>query len=100
MAVMKDASDESTAREHRQRVLKGATIIIDLSKSEISCTIRNQHSNGAELRVPLGVEIPTEFTLYVPTDGVAYYSKVRWRRGERVGVQFTGSGPKPKHHYG
>jgi hypothetical protein len=97
---MTDDPNKSAPREHRQRVLKGATIIIDLSKSEISCTIRNQHSNGAELRVPWGADIPAEFTLYVPTDGISYYANVRWRRGDRVGVQFTGSGPKPKHHYG
>jgi hypothetical protein len=65
--IMTNTSYELAPREHRHRVLKGATIIVDLSKSEISCTIRNQHSNGAELRVPLGANIPAEFTLYVPT---------------------------------
>ncbi|RVD67214.1 PilZ domain-containing protein, partial [Mesorhizobium sp. M4A.F.Ca.ET.029.04.2.1] len=37
---------------------------------------------------------------YVPVDGVAYRSEVRWRRNDRVGVQFCGTEPKPKLHYG
>jgi hypothetical protein len=87
-------------RKHRQRVLKGATIILSINHSEISCTMRNQHESGAELKVPLGVGIPAEFLLYVPADGVAYRSVVRWRKNDRIGIQFTGTQSKPKLHYG
>jgi hypothetical protein len=52
------------ARERRQRVLKGATIIVSASKSEISCVVRNQHPYGAELRVFLDTQLPEHFTLY------------------------------------
>ncbi|MDW6020665.1 PilZ domain-containing protein [Mesorhizobium sp. BAC0120] len=87
-------------REHRQRVLKGAAILIDVNTSEIRCTVRNMHSHGAELRVPLGVHIPAEFLLYVPVDGIGYKSVVRWREQDRVGVLFVGTAPKPSWHYG
>jgi hypothetical protein len=87
-------------REHRQRVLKGATILIDVSTSEIRCTVRNMHSQGAELRVPLGAQIPPEFLLYVPVDGIGYKSVVRWRQQDRMGVTFVGTAPKPSWHYG
>jgi hypothetical protein len=87
-------------RKHRQRVLKGATIILSINQSEISCTMRNQHDGGAELKVPMDAGIPAEFLLYVPVDGVAYRSVVRWRKNDRIGVQFTGIAPKPKLHYG
>ncbi|MER8955397.1 PilZ domain-containing protein [Mesorhizobium sp. M0045] len=87
-------------RDHRQRVLKRATIIISITSSEISCTMRNQHASGAELKLPAETRIPTEFLLYVPVDGVAYRSVVRWRKNEKVGVQFTGVEPKPRLHYG
>ncbi|WP_027155599.1 PilZ domain-containing protein [Mesorhizobium sp. WSM2561] len=87
-------------RARRQRVLKGATIIINITKSEISCTMRNRHAGGAELNVPAETRIPNEFLLYVPVDGVAYRSIVRWRKNEKVGVQFTGAEPKPRLHYG
>lgn len=87
-------------RERRQRVLKGAAILIDVNTSEIKCTVRNMHEHGAELRVPLGTYIPSEFLLYVAVDGIGYRSIVRWRSGDRVGVMFTGTEPKPHWHYG
>lgn len=87
-------------REHRQRVLKGASILAGISNSEIKCVIRNMHAHGAELRVPLGAAVPNEFLLYVPVDGIGYRSVVRWRRDDRVGVLFTGAEPKPHWHYG
>jgi hypothetical protein len=34
--------------------------------------------------------------LFVPADGVAYQAVVRWRKKERLGVQFYGTAPKPK----
>jgi hypothetical protein len=87
-------------RQRRQRVLKGATIITSISNSEISCSIRNQNAGGAELKVPVEAQVPEHFVLYVPTDGVAYRSVLRWRRNDRIGVQFTGTVPKPRLHYG
>ncbi|MGX7872594.1 PilZ domain-containing protein [Mesorhizobium sp. ORM6] len=87
-------------REHRPRVLKGATIITGIQNSEVSCMMRNQHANGAELKIPIEARVPDRFLLYVPLDGVAYRSEVRWRRNDRIGVQFTGTESKPKLHYG
>ncbi|RVD57599.1 PilZ domain-containing protein [Mesorhizobium sp. M2D.F.Ca.ET.185.01.1.1] len=87
-------------REHRQRVLKGAAIITSITNSEISCSIRNQHAGGAELKVPVEARVPPEFLLYVPVDGVAYRCVMRWRKNERIGVQFTGTETKPRLHYG
>ena len=87
-------------RDHRTRVLKGASIIINMAKSEIPCTLRNQHANGAELKIAGEIALPARFTLYVAADGVAYESEIRWRRGDRVGVRFLGRGPKPRLHYG
>jgi hypothetical protein len=52
---------------------------------------------AAELICP---STPAEFLLYVPVDGVAYRSILRWREKDRVGIQFTGTEPKPKLHYG
>lgn len=87
-------------REHRPRVLKGGSIITGIQNSEVAVTLRNQHAGGAELKIPLEARVPDRFLLYVPLDGVAYRCEVRWRRNDRVGVQFTGTEPKPKLHYG
>jgi hypothetical protein len=87
-------------REHRQRVLKGASILLGIKNSEINCTIRNMNKDGAELRVAAEARVPKEFLLYVPNDGVAYRAVLRWRKQDRCGVMFTGTEPKPHWHYG
>ena len=89
-----------TDREHRKRVLKGASILQGIDQSEIACTVRNMHEHGAELIVPPTAAVPDTFLLYVPTDGIGYRSQVRWRRGDRIGVQFLGREAKPSWHYG
>ncbi len=93
-------TDENLRREHRQRVLKGASIIGDVNTSEISCTVRNMHSKGAELRVPADVVVPDDFLLYIPTDAKGFRSVVRWRTKDRVGVEFLAEEAKPHWHYG
>lgn len=92
--------DAEHRREHRRRVLKGASILTGINNSEIQVTVRNMHEHGAELRIPLGVQVPNEFLLYVSVDGKGYRSVVRWRHGDRVGIMFTGTEPKPSWHYG
>ena len=93
-------AENELRNKHRQRVLKGATILLGLTNSEVKCTVRNMHAGGAELKVPIDARVPDEFLLYVPVDGIAYRSEVCWRRNDRVGVKFTGTEPKPKLHYG
>jgi hypothetical protein len=97
---MSISAEQNREREHRHRVLKGASILQGINDNEIKVTVRNMHEHGAELRVPTGVQIPSEFLLYVPIDGIGYRSVVRWRNGDRIGVQFTGREPKPHWHYG
>jgi hypothetical protein len=87
-------------RPRRHRVLKGASILSGIDKSEISCTVRNMHEHGAELRVPAEMAVPAEFLLYIPVDRTAYRCELRWRIGQRAGVRFLGTAPKPHWHYG
>ena len=93
-------ADNELRNKHRQRVLKGATILLGLTNSEVKCTVRNMHAGGAELKVPIDARVPDEFLLYVPVDGIGYKAIVRWRRDDRIGVEFTGTAPKPHWHYG
>ncbi|TPN81519.1 PilZ domain-containing protein [Mesorhizobium sp. CU2] len=93
-------AEDHNRSQHRQRVLKGATIITGVTNSEVKCTVRNMHSKGAELKVPIEARVPDEFLLYVPIDGIGYKAVVRWRREDRMGVEFVGTEPKPRWHYG
>lgn len=97
---MTESEHQQERRLHRQRVLKGASILNGVSQSEISCTVRNMHKDGAELRVSPEAMVPAHFLLYVAVDGIAYQCELRWRTGDRAGVQFTGTAPKPHWHYG
>ncbi|TGU68390.1 PilZ domain-containing protein, partial [Mesorhizobium sp. M1C.F.Ca.ET.144.01.1.1] len=54
----------------------------------------------AELQVSIDARVPNEFLLYIPTDGVGYKAVVQWRRGDKLGVMFLGTEPKPHWHYG
>ena len=92
--------DTKPAREHRRRVLKGASILSGINNSIVQCTIRNMHDKGAELVVPAEARVPQEFLLYVPVDSTAYRATLRWRKLDRCGVQFSGTEPKPYWHYG
>lgn len=94
------AVEAEQRREHRQRVLKGAAILTGITNSEVTCTVRNMHNNGAEIRVPLDARVPPEFLLYVSVDGIAYQARVAWRAGDRIGLTFHGTEPKPHWHYG
>ncbi|WP_434722060.1 PilZ domain-containing protein [Mesorhizobium sp. RIZ17] len=84
---------ETERRLHaREFVLKEATIIANGVR--IGCSVRNQHEQGAELRVGADVEIPDRFLLEVPADDMAYRALVRWRRNDRVGVALYSNAPK------
>ncbi|MHB0953441.1 MAG: PilZ domain-containing protein [Allorhizobium sp.] len=97
---MEDTVVPKPPRAHRPRVLKRATIIISATNSEITCTVRNMHAEGAELKIDEYAALPGSFLLYVPTDGTAYSCELCWRQRQRVGVRFHGTLPKPKWHYG
>lgn len=97
---MDDGVTGKGRRDRRNRVLKRATIITAISQSEVACVIRNQSAGGAELVVMPEERVPEEFLLYVPVDGVAYRCVLRWRKNDRVGVEFRGTEPKPPFHYG
>ena len=94
------AEPQERQREHRHRVLKGASIIQGINDSEIKVTIRNLNAGGAELRVPLGAQVPSEFLLYIPIDRAGYRCSVCWRNGDRIGIQFIEKAAKPHWHYG
>ena len=61
----------------------GGTIVIDVK-------IRDMSATGAILRMPLNVNLPENFSLLVVADGKFYPAEKRWRKGERLVIQFVG----------
>lgn len=73
----------------RQRVLKSGKIIFNDGSSVVDCVIRNLSVAGARLEVPTTVGLPPEFTLLDAHSGRTYTAKVRWRRSDIMGVEFS-----------
>lgn len=73
----------------RRRVLKSAKIVFADGAMVVDCVIRNLSVGGARLEVPTTMAIPHNFTLLDTHTGRRYNATLAWRRGERMGVEFS-----------
>jgi two-component system cell cycle response regulator len=74
-------------RSHdRKATLLPARIISDGRSME--CAVRDVSAGGARLRVAEPGAVPAEFQLIFQQTGEFRRAKVRWRRGQYVGVAF------------
>ena len=71
----------------RQRILKGARIVLANGSSTIDCTVRNLSDRGAKLQVTSIVGIPDTFQLMVP-NAPRRACRVVWRKANELGVVF------------
>ena len=85
------AATELQARKHsRHRVLKDGKIVSHHLHGAIDVRIRDLSESGARLDVPLATHLPPEFGLLVVSESKVYPAVTRWRKGDRMGVEFTG----------
>jgi DNA-binding response OmpR family regulator len=79
---------ESTERRRQARAtVYGAAVIVD-GDSQIPCVILDRSNKGAALLLADPDQpCPTLFTLE-PLDGPQCRCEVRWRRGDRIGIEF------------
>ena len=84
------ASEKQERKEPRRRVLKDGKIISPTLTSSLDVKIRDLSASGALLEIPFGTLLPNTYGLLVVSENKLYPSVTRWRRGERVGVEFTG----------
>lgn len=62
--------------------------ILDNAGTTAPCTILDLSGTGACLTFRSGVIVPTAFALRVGAERKACRVEVRWRRAERIGVEF------------
>jgi hypothetical protein len=74
----------------RQRLLKDGRIVMHRGWSLIDCAIRDASESGARLSVKPTCELPKNFELLYVTEEKLVPCEVRWRRGDRLGVRFSG----------
>ncbi len=78
---------EERRKVQRHHVLKAGSIGFNLAAA-IDCRIRNLSPAGACLDVASPFGIPDDFVLMVETDHLHRASRVVWRIGNRMGVEF------------
>lgn len=80
---------------NKQRLRRGSRLLLEgkiVSRdgtSVIDVKIRDMSATGAILRIPPSVNLPENFSLLVVSDGKRYPVEKRWRKGERLVVQFV-----------
>jgi PilZ domain len=73
--------------EARQRVLRGAQIVLKGHEAVIDCVLRNLSDRGACLKVESPIGIPDAFDLMLD-HASARHCRVTWRRATQIGVEF------------
>jgi hypothetical protein len=79
----------------RQRRLKAAQIIFNDNSSIMDCQIRDWSDTGAKLKCGQSHAVPKQFSLLLKAEWLLYPAELRWRRGEDVGIKFTGPATVP-----
>lgn len=88
-------SDTSTKkRVPRSRVLKRGLVAFNKRFSTVECTVTDFSAAGCKIKSDAARLIPDTFELLIELDGLWYPATAVWRRGNDVGVQFTGT-PEP-----
>jgi PilZ domain len=79
----------------RQRQLKSAQIIFNDNASLMDCVIRDWSNGGAKLKCAQASTLPKQFSLLLKAEWLLYPAELRWRRGDSIGVKFTGPATAP-----
>ncbi|HEX7110739.1 MAG TPA: pilus assembly protein PilZ [Aestuariivirga sp.] len=83
------SSNKQRRRRGSRLLLEGKIVSFD-GTTVTDVKIRDMSATGAILRMPPSVNLPENFSLLVVSDGKRYAVEKRWRKGERLVVQFVG----------
>jgi PilZ domain-containing protein len=90
-AALKLDLNAENRRTQRRTVIEDARIVNKRGGwSLINCTVRDISEGGAKLQIGPSVEIPTYFDLLLVKEMQIIPVRIRWRRWDFMGVQFTG----------
>jgi len=81
-------SDRRQAR--RQRVFKGAVVLLGDGQATFDCTVRNLSDHGAKIEIEQPADVPDEFEIALPSMHRIAPAKAAWRKGHEIGVELTG----------
>jgi PilZ domain len=81
-------------KQRRQRVLKDGKIVSSDMNRVIDVKIRDMSESGALVHLPANVVLPDNFNFLIVSERLLYPAVMRWRKGEAMGLEFTGE-PRP-----
>ena len=84
-------SPQSSRREDRRTILKGAKVVFNNGKGVLVCRVRDLSPGGARLEFPPRQALPDSFDLHVTGQPVRHCER-RWTRNNIVGVRFVEKG--------
>ena len=82
-------SDLQARRQRRRRKLKSGIISSAEAVFSTECLVKDFHSSGAKLAFESTANIPSRFTLIIPSDGTEVDCEVLWKGPQEVGVEFV-----------
>jgi hypothetical protein len=77
------------ASPRARSLLTGKIVIGDGSVSH-DCVIRNFSAKGARVKLAGAINLPGALALMVVKEGLLFDATVAWRRGEQIGLAFSG----------
>jgi hypothetical protein len=80
---------QNLRRVKRTQMLKAGKIITANSAATIDCIVCDLNNLGAGLRISPGDSVPEFFELIFDSRLFSRSCQVRWKHGERLGVEFT-----------
>ena len=83
------ATTERRAFARHKTFIKGR-IYFNNRLSTVDCIVRDLADIGARLEVPENVTIPESFELYLPTRDEHFQARVKWRKGNNLGIAWGG----------
>lgn len=91
-AAVKLGLSHDRRRSLRRTVVENAWIIDKNGGwSLLDCTVRDLSAGGAKLQVDAALDIPAQFDLLLANELRIIPVRIRWRRRNFMGVEFTGS---------
>jgi hypothetical protein len=87
-STVRTGSDAERRVEPRLRTLKAGKIVFNNHFSVFDCVVRNMTKHGACLEIAGSLGVPATFELTL-ADGNKYVCNLRWRYGNRIGVEFS-----------
>jgi hypothetical protein len=83
-------SEKRERKDPRRRVLKDGKIVSPTLHGSLDVKIRDLSASGALLEIPFATLLPDSYGLLVVSESKVYPAVTRWRRGDRLGLEFTG----------